>query len=112
MKILRPENEAVFRNDKMGKATLFQSPHLLVGLNAFQAGQSHRLHVHDDMDKMYYVVSGSGRFLLAEDELPMTAGDLLVAPAGEPHGIANPGTERLLVLAVLAPGPGDSSRKP
>jgi mannose-6-phosphate isomerase-like protein (cupin superfamily) len=44
-------------------------------------------------------------FLLEGREVPMQAGMLLVAPAGEPHGIRNPGPERLLVLAVLAPGP-------
>jgi mannose-6-phosphate isomerase-like protein (cupin superfamily) len=36
----------------------------------------------------------------------MSAGDLLVAPDGVPHGVRNTGSERLLVLAVLAPPPG------
>ena len=44
-------------------------------------------------------------FLLEGRELEMTAGDLLVAPEGVPHGVHNTGSERLLVLAVLAPGP-------
>jgi mannose-6-phosphate isomerase-like protein (cupin superfamily) len=35
----------------------------------------------------------------------MRAGDLLVAPDGVPHGVANSGMARLLVLAVLAPAP-------
>jgi mannose-6-phosphate isomerase-like protein (cupin superfamily) len=35
----------------------------------------------------------------------MSAGDLLIAPEGVPHGIRNTGTERLLVLVVLAPAP-------
>ena len=48
---------------------------------------------------------GSGLFLLEGTELPMSAGDLLVAPAGVPHGVRNTGTERLLVVAVLAPAP-------
>lgn len=87
----------------MGKATLFESGHMLVGLNAFEPGQEHALHAHAGMDKMYYVVEGQGLFLLADRELPMQAGDLLVAPDGVPHGIRNPGSNRLLVLAVLAP---------
>ena len=48
---------------------------------------------------------GSGVFLLDGRELPMSAGDLLVAPAGIPHGVRNTGSERLLVVAVLAPAP-------
>jgi len=89
----------------MGKATLFQSARLLVGLNAFEPGQAHALHAHAGQDKVYSVVEGQGMFLLEGRELPMTAGDLLVAPEGVPHGIRNTGTNRLLVLAILAPSP-------
>jgi mannose-6-phosphate isomerase-like protein (cupin superfamily) len=57
------------------------------------------------MDKMYQVLEGDGLFLLEGRELPMSAGDLLIAPEGVPHGIRNSGTGRPLVLAVLAPAP-------
>jgi quercetin dioxygenase-like cupin family protein len=89
----------------MGKATLYESPHLLVGLNAFEPGQSHALHAHRGMDKVYHVLAGAGVFLLEGRALPMTAGDLLVAPDGVPHGVVNTGAVRLVVLAILAPSP-------
>jgi mannose-6-phosphate isomerase-like protein (cupin superfamily) len=38
-------------------------------------------------------------------ELPMTAGDVLAAPEGVPHGVRNTGASRLLVMAILAPAP-------
>jgi gentisate 1,2-dioxygenase len=75
-----------------GKATLFESPRLLVGLNAFEPGQLHELHAHQGMDKLYFVVDGDGMFLLEGRELPMRAGELMVAPEGVPHGIKNTGT--------------------
>ena len=103
--LIHPATHAVYQPGKMGKATLFESPRLLVGLNAFEAGQAHALHSHAGQDKMYLVIEGEGSFLLAERKLPMRAGHLLVAPADIPHGIENPGPGRLLVLAVLAPGP-------
>jgi quercetin dioxygenase-like cupin family protein len=78
--VLRPADHAEWRSDKMGKSTIYQSVHLLVGLNAFEPGQSHALHAHSGMD-------------------------LLVAPDGVPHGVKNTGAGRLLVLAVLAPAP-------
>ena len=102
---IRPEEHAVFRPDKMGKATLFESARLLVGLNGFEPGQEHALHAHDGMDKLYHVLQGRGRFLLEGRELAMEPGLMLVAPAGVPHGIRNDGGERLVVLAVLAPAP-------
>ena len=107
--IIKPAVHANWRSDKMGKTTLFQSPRLLVGLNAFEPGQSHALHAHQGMDKVYQVVEGSGLFLLGDREVPMTAGDLLVAPEGVPHGVRNTGTGRLLVLAILAPAPAVTS---
>jgi mannose-6-phosphate isomerase-like protein (cupin superfamily) len=91
---IRPEEHAVWRADKMGKSTLFSSERILVGLNA--AG----------MDKVYQVLSGSGELLLDGRSVPATPGALMVVPQGIPHGIRNTGRERLLVLAILAPGPG------
>jgi len=102
---IRPEEHAVFDPAKMGKATLFRSERILVGLNCFEPGQEHALHAHAGMDKVYYVVSGRGRFVLEDRELAMESGAMLVAPEGVPHGIRNSGCERLVVLALLAPAP-------
>ena len=102
--VVRPIEHAVYRADKMGKSTLFSSAHLLVGVNAFEPGQAHALHAHQGMDKLYYVLEGKGLFLLDGAELPMRAGDMLVAPDGVPHGVRCTGAGRLAVLAVLAPG--------
>lgn len=103
--VIRPEDHAVFAPDRMGKSTLFASPRLLVGVNAFEPGQAHALHAHAGMDKVYQVVTGEGEFLLEDGARPMRAGDLLVAPADVPHGVRNTGSGRLVVLAILAPGP-------
>jgi quercetin dioxygenase-like cupin family protein len=103
--IIRPVDHADWRPDRMGKSTLFQSSRLLVGLNAFEPGQSHALHAHAGMDKLYHVLEGEGEFLLEGRELAMRAGDLLVAPEGVAHGVRNTGRGRLLLLAVLAPAP-------
>ena len=103
--LIDPADHAVYQAEKMGKSTLFQSPRLLVGLTGFDPGQEHRLHTHAGMDKVYHVLEGAGIFLLEDREIPMQAGQMLVAPENVPHGIRNSGNERLLVLAVLAPSP-------
>ncbi len=102
---IRPEERAVFDAQKMGKSTLFRSERMLVGLNAFEPGQEHALHAHAGLDKVYQVLAGRGLFLLEDREIPMESGVLLVAPEGVAHGIRNTGTERLVVLAILAPSP-------
>jgi quercetin dioxygenase-like cupin family protein len=102
----RPEAFAVFKQDKMGKSTLFESDRILVGLNCFEPGQAHALHAHEGMDKVYQVLEGQGTFLLEDRELPMEPGAMLIAPSGVPHGIRNDSDARLVVSAILAPGPG------
>ncbi|MBW2464392.1 MAG: cupin domain-containing protein [Deltaproteobacteria bacterium] len=102
---LNPAEHAVFSAEKMAKTTLFSSDHLLVGLNCFEPGQAHALHAHADMDKVYQVVEGTGQFLLEGEDKTLGAGMLLVAPAGVPHGIRNTSDGRLVVMAILAPGP-------
>jgi quercetin dioxygenase-like cupin family protein len=102
---IRPADHAEFNDAKMGKVTLYESKDMLVGLNCFEAGQEHALHGHADMDKMYSVIEGEGTFLLEGLETPMEPGMLLIAPAGVPHGVRNTSDGRLVVMAVLAPGP-------
>ena len=103
--VIRPSEHAVYAPNKMGKSTIFESPRLLVGLNAFEPGQEHALHSHAGQDKVYQVIEGQGLFLLEGRELAMKAGDLLIAPDGIAHGVRNTGNARLLVLAILAPAP-------
>lgn len=103
--VVKPSEHAVYLPNKMGKATIFESARLLVGLNAFEPGQEHALHAHAGQDKVYHVLEGNGVFLLDDSELAMKAGDLLVAPEGVAHGVRNTGSGRLLVLAILSPAP-------
>ena len=104
-RVIKPAEHAAYSTTKMGKSTIFESPRLLVGLNAFEPGQQHALHAHAGQDKVYQVIEGEGVFLLDGQELAMRAGDLLVAPEGVAHGVRNTGMGRLLVLAILAPAP-------
>jgi quercetin dioxygenase-like cupin family protein len=97
---------AVWREDKMGKATLFQGEQLMLGLNAFEPGQFHAVHSHEGQDKAYYVVEGRGRFQLGDQQVELLAGQALVAAAGVPHGVTNESDKRLLVLVAMAPPPG------
>lgn len=103
--VFRPQALASYRQDKMSKVTIFESPRVLIGLNGFEPGQEHALHAHPGMDKLYVVVEGEGVLLLEGREEVLRPGAMLVAPQGVPHGIRNTGAGRLLVLAVLSPRP-------
>ncbi len=95
---------AAFGDDRMRKLDCFRSPRLLVGLNCFAPGQSQPVHAHADADKFYFVVSGRATFTIGEHTREAVAGDLVLAPAGVPHGVPA-ALERTVLLVGLAPAP-------
>jgi mannose-6-phosphate isomerase-like protein (cupin superfamily) len=96
---------ASFAPDKMSKSTLVEGDSLFAGLNSFEPGQEHGLHAHEGQDKLYVLLEGSGIVRVGEQTELLSAGDAAFAPSGVPHSIRNPGPERLVVMAVLAPPP-------
>ena len=100
-----PRSLAQWAPDKMGKATIYESERVLIGLNGFEPGQEHRLHAHAGMDKVYLVLEGRGALLLEDREERLEPGRMLIAPADVPHGVRNDSKERLLILAMLCPAP-------
>src|ERR1700722_16553871 len=100
---------AKFSPDKMGKGTVAHGESLFAGLNCFEPGQEHAPHAHEGQDKLYFVLEGSGVVQVGDETELLTAGDAAFAPSGIIHAIHNPGPERLVVMAILAPPPGKTS---
>ena len=96
---------ARFATDRMGKSTVVQGDFLFAGLNSFEPGQEHAPHAHQGQDKLYLILEGSGTVQVGEQSELLSAGDAAFAPSGVVHSIRNPGPQRLVVMAVLAPPP-------
>ena len=58
-----------------------------------------RLHQHP-YPEIWIVERGEGRFTVGDRELDVSAGHLLIGPAGVPHRFANSGSERLRVISI------------
>ena len=95
---------ATFSPAKMTKLDCFRSDRLLVGLNCFEPGQVQHVHAHDGADKFYFVVSGKARFTVGDRTMDARTGDLILAPAGMPHGVEK-ALERTIVLVAITPAP-------
>ena len=95
---------ARFSESKMTKVDCFRTDRLLVGLNCFEPGQEQSVHAHAGADKFYFVVDGKARFTIGDRTVEARPGDLVVAPAGVPHGVAR-AHERTIVLVAIAPAP-------
>lgn len=55
-------------------------------------------HSHDDMEEIYYVLSGEGIMVVGDDEYPIKPGDALYVPPGEFHTTKQTGILPLTVL--------------
>jgi|SRR5581483_1931867 len=96
---------AAFAAEKMKKVGLVDTPNLFCDAYCFEPGQEQAGHRHAVGDKLYYVVSGTARIRVGDEERDVGPGSLVCAPAGDEHGVRNRGPERLTLLVVMAPKP-------
>ncbi len=102
---IRVKDHAEFRPDRMAKVALAQTERALLDLYCLAPGQAQKPHAHADQDKIYVVLEGRARVFLDGREEILDPGEAVVAPAGKPHGIANPGPAPLLALVIVTPPP-------
>ena len=105
------EDLAQFSSEKMQKVNLFESPRMFCDIYGLEPGQSQKVHSHDDNDKIYYVVEGAGLFTIGREARHLQAGEIVCAFSGEPHGVENTSSERLICLVFMAPHPNWKDEK-
>lgn len=105
MESKRIADAALFSEEKMKKNSLFDSSHLFYDLYCLLPGQSQKVHTHESSDKVYYVVDGTGRFTVGDEEQDLASGHAVIAPAGEAHGVRNETEGDLILLVTMAPRP-------
>jgi mannose-6-phosphate isomerase-like protein (cupin superfamily) len=78
-----------------------------------EPGQENDIHTHEQNLHVFYVLEGSGIYVRG-DEPPVAvdAGQCVIIPRGQIHGIRNTGTERLAYVAFSTYGPEGYVRKP
>ncbi len=97
--------EISFSEEKMKKNSLFDSPHLFYDAYCLLPGQAQKVHAHEGSDKVYYVLRGTGRFTVGDEEEDLGEGHAVIARAGVPHGVRNEIEENLILLVTMAPKP-------
>ena len=101
---LAPAESASFGTKRFAKSEVARGTTLFLGLNCFEPGQSQRVHRHDDADKFYLILSGRARMQVGAETRDATAGTLIWAPRGTPHGVEH-AYERTVMLVGMAPPP-------
>lgn len=70
-----------------------------------EAGQRIAPHVHPCGQDSWTVISGRGDYQVDAEgrTVPISAGDIVVAPMGAVHGVINSGQEPLVFVSVVTP---------
>ena len=89
----------------MQKNALFDSQHLFYDTYCLLPGQAQKVHTHEGSDKVYYVLEGTGRFTVGDEEQDLPQGRAVIARAGQTHGVSNESGENLVLLVTMAPRP-------
>jgi mannose-6-phosphate isomerase-like protein (cupin superfamily) len=97
--------EISFSEEKMKKNSIFDSPYLFFDAYCLLPGQGQKAHAHEGSDKVYYVLRGTGRFTVGDEEADLGEGHAIIARAGVPHGVRNETKENLVLLVTMAPRP-------
>jgi mannose-6-phosphate isomerase-like protein (cupin superfamily) len=108
VEVIRPLERVRFKPDNFSYQTLLAGESLLVELYGLEPGASVSAHRHEATEHVLTVVSGEARVWVGSHWLPLRQGETLLVPAGLHHGIANMGTERLVVQQISGPKPWDA----
>ncbi|MFD7641734.1 cupin domain-containing protein [Kitasatospora sp. NPDC059795] len=60
-------------------------------------------HRHREHDEGFYVLSGTVRFTVGDEEHDAVAGTLVIVPPGAPHTFANPADRPAVLLSTFTP---------
>jgi quercetin dioxygenase-like cupin family protein len=105
MNAMKIEEMAQFSSEKMQKVNLYESSHMFCDLYCLEPDQKQKVHTHDGNDKIYYVVQGEGVFTIGQEKRRLQSGEIICAFSGEPHGVENTSSKRLICLVLMAPHP-------
>lgn len=88
----------------LGNERLLPGAEQTFGRCVLLPGRGNPLHYHPNCEEMLYVLSGTGRHLLEDRWVEVTAGSLVRIPAGMKHRLRNEGGEPLDCILAFSSG--------
>ena len=85
------------------RRVLWTGEHTQLVVMTIPVGEEIGAEVHDHNDQILSFVSGIGAAEVAGETRPVTAGDVVVVPAGTRHNFLNTGTEPLVLTTIYGP---------
>jgi mannose-6-phosphate isomerase-like protein (cupin superfamily) len=85
------------------RSVRFTGQHTQVVTMTLQPGEDIGAEVHPDNDQVLVFTEGTARAEVAGETREVTAGDLVVVPAGTEHNFVNTGSDVLRLITVYGP---------
>ena len=105
MKVVNVGDMMAFKSEKMSKVSLFDTERFFCDVYCLEPGQVQKVHAHEGSDKIYYVLEGSARITVGDEEKEVEAGEMTMAPSGDAHGVVNHTQAKTSMLVFMAPKP-------
>ena len=98
--VLTLKEQIAYQPGQVVSKTLAQNPAVSVTLFSFDKGEEISTHSSEG-DAMVQVLEGEGLFTVDSTEHTVSAGQVLVMPAGKPHAVYAPHSFKMLLTVVF-----------
>jgi quercetin dioxygenase-like cupin family protein len=105
MQVVNVATARRYASEKMVKYGLFETENLYCDVYCLEPGQEQAVHAHAGSDKIYVLLEGRAFVTVGPEERELRPMEAVLAPAGQPHGIANRSAQRAAALVFFAPKP-------
>jgi quercetin dioxygenase-like cupin family protein len=109
-----PATSALFTGNPVTRQAVFgpdDSETFNFGVVSFSAGSRNKFHTHTS-DQVLIVTEGSGTVATQEEQRTVTAGDVVLIPAGEEHWHGAPDETPMAHIAITAKGSQTTQTEP
>ena len=101
--ILNVQELKKFKEDKHYKETIWSDDHSSINLICMKPGQEIITHTHHG-NHVWMVMEGTGELLSGKESQTISAGQIVIVPTFESHGIRNASQEDLVIASFAAKG--------
>ena len=92
-----------FNAEKHHKETIWSDEHSIINLICMKPGQEIITHTHHG-NHIWMVMEGTGEMLSGKQSQKISAGQIVIVPTFESHGIRNGSQEDLVIASFAAKG--------
>jgi mannose-6-phosphate isomerase-like protein (cupin superfamily) len=94
-----------WQESESGKIFGARKPESMKSFNNFarvtlRPGDTNQMHVHEDVEQIYFVLRGGGTVQVGDERSEVKAGDAIFLPTDIPHGFFNT-TDKLTTLLLI-----------